>query len=91
MDSVTEDLVWDIVGDRKIQGKDIFSEELIRMKKEKASELIIERILTHRREGAASGVIKMENGKEYAFSDIYSFSEAKGAKVKSINSYVFKI
>lgn len=38
-----------------------------------------------------NGIIKMENGQEYAFSDFYEFTGAKGAKVRSITSYIVRI
>ena len=90
-ESVTDKIVWNIIGDKKIEGKEKFTEELKKMEKEKASELILDRILTHGKEGAVSGIIKMQNGKKYAFSDFYEFSGAKGTKVKSITSYVIGI
>lgn len=89
--SVTDKIVWNIVGDRTIEGKEKFTEELEKMKMEKVSELILDRILTHGKEGAVSGIMKMENGKKYAFSDFYEFSGAKGAMVKSITSYIIGI
>lgn len=91
IDSVTDYIVWNIIGDKKIEGKEKFSEELEKMKKKKASELRLDRILTHGKEGAVSGIIEMQDGKKYAFSDFYEFSGAKGAKVKSIISYVIGI
>ena len=90
-ESVTDKIVWNIIGNKKIEGKENFTEELGKMKKEKASELILDRILTHGKEGAVSGIIKMQNGKKYAFSDFYEFSGAKGTKIKSITSYVIGI
>ena len=90
-ESVTDKIVWNIIGNKKIEGKENFTEVLEKMEKEKASELILDRILTHGKEGAVSGIIKMQNGKKYAFSDFYEFSGAKGTKVKSITSYVIGI
>lgn len=90
-ESVTDKIVWDIVGDKKIEGKEKFTEELEKMKMKKASELILDRILTHGKEGAVSGIMRTQNGKKYAFSDFYEFSGAKAAKVKSITSYVIEI
>ena len=89
--NVTDEIVWNIIGNKKIEGKAKFTEELEKMKSEKVSELIIDQILSHGKEGAASGTIKMQNGKEYAFSDCYKFKGAKGAKIKSITSYVIGI
>lgn len=88
---VSDDIEWDIIGDQKISGKEQFTGKLETLKSEKVSELILDRILTHGKEGAANGIIKMQNGNEYGFSDFYEFTGAKGAKVKSITSYVVKI
>lgn len=90
-ESVTDNIVWNIVGDKRIEGKEKFAAELEKMKERKASELTLDHILTHGREGAASGIIKMQNGRKYAFSDFYEFSGAKGAKIKSITSFVIEI
>ena len=91
VDSVTDDVIWNIIGDKKLDGKKTFEEELEKMKSEKSTELIIDQILSHVKEGAANGIIKMQNGKKYAFSDFYKFKGAKGAKIKSITSYVIEI
>lgn len=90
-ESVTDEIVWNIIGDRKIEGKEKFTEELEKMKSENATELIIDQILSHGKEGATNGIMKMQNGKKYAFSDFYIFKNAKGAKIKSITSYVIGI
>jgi len=80
-ESVADKIVWDIIGEKKIVGKEKFTEHLIKMKAEKASELVLDRILTHGKEGAVNGIMKMQNGKKYAFSDFYDFNGAKGSKV----------
>lgn len=91
LERVTDDIIWNIIGDKKITGKEKVREELENMKTQKASELILDRILTHGKEGAASGIIKMQNAKKYAFSDFYEFSGAKATKLKSITSFVIEI
>lgn len=91
IESVTDDIVWNIIGDKKIEGKETFAKEFEKMKSKKATELIIDQILSHGKEGASNGIIKMQNGKEYAFSDFYKFKGAKGGQIKSITSYVIKI
>ncbi|MGA9636969.1 nuclear transport factor 2 family protein [Flavobacterium sp.] len=89
--NVTDKIVWNILGDKKIEGKEMFTKELKKMEIEKITELILDRILTHGKDGAVSGIMKMQNGKEYAFSDFYEFSGAKGTIVKSITSYIIKL
>ncbi|OAN64653.1 DNA-binding protein [Balneola sp. EhC07] len=90
-DIVSDDIEWDIMGDQKVSGKEQFTRKLETLKSEKVSELMLDRILTHGKEGAANGIIKMENGNEYAFSDFYEFTGAKGTKVRSITSYIVRI
>ena len=91
LESVTEDIVWDIIGDKKIVGKKDFADELNKMKSKKVSELILHQILSHGKEGAANGIMELQNSKKYAFSDFYQFTGAKGAKIKSITSYAIEI
>ncbi len=80
-----------IIGDRRVEEKEKFTAELEKMKSEKATELIIDQILSPGKEGATNEIMKMQNGKEYAFSDFYKFKRAKGAIIKSITSYVIEI
>ena len=91
IDNVEDAFVWIMIGDKKIKGKENFATELEKMKDTKVSELTIDQILTHGKEGAANGAMKMQNGKQFAFSDFYEFSSAKGAKLKSITAYVIEI
>ncbi|WP_373400068.1 nuclear transport factor 2 family protein [Algoriphagus halophilus] len=90
-DSVTDDIVWNIIGNKKIEGKERFAVELEKMKSKKVSELVLEQILSHGKEGAANGIMKMQDGKEYAFSEFYVFQVAKGTKIKSMTSYVIGV
>jgi hypothetical protein len=90
-ESVTNEIVLNIVGDKKIEGKEKFEKELKRMQGEKASELLLEQILSHGKEGAANGILKTKSGKKYAFSDFYIFQGAKGTRIKSITSYVIGV
>ncbi|SDN09677.1 nuclear transport factor 2 family protein [Kriegella aquimaris] len=91
MENVTDDIVWNIIGERKIVGIEAFTEELEKMQSVKVSELKLDQILSHGKEGAANGVMTMENGKHYAFSDFYVFQSAKGEKVKAITSYCIEV
>jgi len=90
-ESVTDNIVWNIIGDKTIEGKEKFTEELEKMKPRKVSELVLEQILSHGREGASNGIMKMQDGKKYAFSDFYKFKGAKGIKITQITSYIVKV
>lgn len=90
-ESVTDDIVLSLVGDKKIVGIKSFTEELEKMKTMKVKELKIEQILSHGKEGAANGILKMQDGKSYAFADFYAFQGAKNVKIKMLTSYVIGI
>ena len=40
------------------------------MKSEEVSALVLEKILLHGKEGATNWIIRVHNGKKYAFSDL---------------------
>lgn len=90
-DSVAEDIAWNMVGDKTIEGKSNFIESLEEMKENLVSELAIDKIVTHGKEGAVNGTLKMENGKTFAFADIYEFRGAKGTQLQSMVSYIIEI
>jgi len=90
-ENVTDDIAWNIIGDRKIEGIKAFTAELEKMQSVKASELILNQILSHGKEGAVNGLMTMENGNRYAFSDFYIFQSTKGEKVKAITSYCIEV
>lgn len=91
IDNVSDDITWNIVGDKFIQGKNDFAEALKDMKNKAVVELTIHNIITHGKEGAVNGTLILENEEQYAYCDVYQFSGAKGANLKSIQSYVIEI
>ncbi|WP_215223678.1 nuclear transport factor 2-like protein [Echinicola shivajiensis] len=91
IEGISDEIIWNIIGDKKITGKENFEGELPNMKTNKVAELALHQILSHGKEGAVNGTMKMQNGKQYAFSDFYQFSSAKGNMIKSITSYIIEI
>lgn len=89
MESVSDTIIWDIVGNNKIEGKENFAKELEKIKK--IAELTLLQILSHGKEGSANGLIKQQDGEEYAFSNFYKFIGAKGSLIKSITTYLIKL
>lgn len=85
--SVTEEIVWNIIGETKAEGKENFICELKKRISVEVQELIIEQVLSHGKEGAVNGEFKLDNGKSVAFSDFFIFQGAKGTKIKTITSY----
>ncbi|TDL99638.1 MAG: DNA-binding protein [Flavobacteriaceae bacterium] len=89
-ESVIDEIIWDIIGDKTISGKKDFVTEITKIKNKKITELTLTQILSHGKDGAVNGLIKMEEGKRIAFSNFYLFQGAKGDKIKSITSYLIE-
>ncbi|MCB0661588.1 MAG: nuclear transport factor 2 family protein [Saprospiraceae bacterium] len=85
-----DNICWTLVGNEPIIGKENFIAALREMSDNKASELTITSILTHGKEGAIQGIMKMDDGNEFGFADFYEFTSAGAKKVKSITSYVLQ-
>ncbi|MBU5443107.1 nuclear transport factor 2 family protein [Paenibacillus sp. MSJ-34] len=92
IENMTEDVIWNIVGGKRIQGKERLVEALKQMKNSKITELEISNIITHGYTGSANGIMRLGNNKSYAFCNVYLFnSSAKNAKIKEITSYVIEV
>ncbi len=91
MNSVTEDVSWQVVGQEYYEGKAAFETVLQGMTIQPVESLLVDSIITHGREGAAAGTIRFKDGREYGYCDVYKFSGAKGDKIKSITSYVIEL
>jgi hypothetical protein len=90
LNSVTDDIVWSIVGDRVVTGKKSYAVALNKILKTNVEELTLFQILSHGKEGAVNGAIKTKNGDVLEFSEFYTFKGAKGDKIKSITTYLVK-
>lgn len=86
-----DDIIWTLVGDAPIQGKEQFANALRRMAGNKATELTIHTILTHGKEATVNGEMVMADGKRYGFSDFYIFTSAGAKIIQSITSYVISL
>lgn len=88
---VSDDITWDMVGDKVIHGKAQFLESLEQMADVVVTELHIKDIITHGNVGSAHGTLTFDDGAIYAFCDVYKFgSFSKNAKIKEITSYVIR-
>lgn len=84
---MSEDIVWNMIGNKTLEGKDAVTEMLRTMEGEKARDLTIHTIITHGDTAAANGVMKFERT-TIAFCDIYKFSGHENtAKIKELTSY----
>ncbi|MEQ9468426.1 MAG: nuclear transport factor 2 family protein [Ekhidna sp.] len=89
INSVSDDIHWIIYGDKEIQGKEAFRNEMNIMKDYTADELQIHHILTHGKEAAISGEMKMGN-RTYAFCDLYEFTSAGSQEIRGMKTYIIK-
>ena len=92
MNWMTDDVVWDIIGNKRIQGKVAFENELDQMKKDREVQQIrIENIITHGNTGSVNGTLILDDKQSVAFCDVYNFRGfGKNSKIKFITSYVIK-
>uniref|UniRef100_UPI00404A9EDF nuclear transport factor 2 family protein n=1 Tax=Fulvivirga sp. TaxID=1931237 RepID=UPI00404A9EDF len=91
LNSVTDDIVWNVVGWKLTEGKDSYSKELKKMLSNDTKGLTIHQILSHGKEGAINGTIETETGDVIEFSEFYVFQGAKGDKIKSIITYLIQV
>ena len=90
-EKVTDEIEYHIIGKKKITGKMNFINEIENQFRKKTKELVIEQILSHGKEAASHGIMKMDDGKNHAFSNFYKFNNAKGEKIKSITNFTIQL
>jgi hypothetical protein len=89
LDSVADDIRWNIVGETPIRGKDALQETIESIPQEsEVTEITIYHVATHGKVGATNGTTKRKNGRTYDFCSVYEFSNTKGTNVREITSYV---
>jgi len=90
LNSVTDDIRWNMVGGKVVEGKVAFAKALAQHAKHKALELSVGHVMTHGIAGAVNGVLKFKGGVSQAFCDVYEFNGVKGTIIKEITSYVIE-
>lgn len=87
IDHASNDIVWEIYGDKTIKGKADFSKEVMAMAGCLADELTIHHIITHGKEAACNGEFVIGE-KRYAFTDVYVFVSAGKKTIEKMYSYI---
>ena len=87
LDHVSDDIVWNMVGDKEVRGKMSMRSEMESMMVGQASAMVLYSVITHGREAAANGEFHYPGGEKIAFCDVYQFTKTTGNSVKSITSY----
>jgi limonene-1,2-epoxide hydrolase len=92
LDSIADDIYWEMVGNSVVQGKAEAKKMVETMLDGSIAELTIENIITHGDSGAVNGVMKFVDGTTFAFCDVFTFtSHAKDAKIKKLSAYLIEI
>lgn len=85
IDSLTvPELVWLHIGKKSVEGQDAVLSAI--RKSGPATEVAIEKVVSHGRAGAANGIIT-RGGKRAAFCRMFEFNNMKCTHVKSISTY----
>jgi hypothetical protein len=89
LDSVADDIHWNIVGETPIRGKDALKEAIDSIPQDcEVTEITINHVVTHGKVGAVNGIIKRKNDRTYDFCSVYEFCNTKGTNVRDITSYI---
>lgn len=92
MDWMTDDVLWEIIGQQVIKGKGDFEKALNQMKDRQVRQLLIHNIITHGNTGSVNGTLILHDKQSIAFCDVYRFRGfGKNSKIKAITSYVIAL
>lgn len=91
---VAEDIVWEMVGQFVVHGKEEMRKELDKMVADgnpDFKEVIVENIITHGKSGAMNGRMIGEDF-EYVFADVYEFDKAgPNGKINKLTAFVIEL
>jgi len=86
---VAEDVVWELVGEGTIRGRDGMRAWLESMFGKRARRAEFEHFITHGKVAAVNGSYEMESGSRFRFSDIYEFAGNRNdSPIVNYTSYV---
>ncbi|MGP4071148.1 nuclear transport factor 2 family protein [Piscibacillus sp. B03] len=95
LESVTEDVRWEMVGDDMIVGKEALKEALGGMNTNDTFKLNIHNTITHDTAASVNGVITFTTregeDKKYGFCDVYKLDSVESGKIKELTSYVVEM
>lgn len=85
-DLVTEDVQWNIVGEKSIYGRKAVLHEQEAIRSRPILKLTVIHAITHGKSGAVNGEVQYESSTE-GFCFVLDFANAKGTCVRQITSY----
>ena len=91
LDWMTDDIIWEIIGDRVIEGVSDVEKVLNEWSIREISLLRIHNIITHGNTASVNGVLLLNDKETIDFCDVYNFRGfGKNSKIKKITSFVIK-
>lgn len=95
LNNMSEDIVWNFVGEKIIQGKDEVREFLEPMSRIKTLEMELLQIISREQSAAGNGRMKIKEPsgeiKSFGFADFYEFDGSKVPRISKMTSYVVAI
>ncbi len=88
LNGITEDIFWNIVGRRQVAGKSNLIEAFRKLAKRETTRIAIFHVISNGKAGAVSGCVKLNSGRSIESCDMFEFTSAKGARVRTITSYL---
>ena len=92
IDCTTDDIIWIMVGDKTIRGKEELTVSMNEMQGASGLQLKIDSVIINEDRAAVDGSMSMEdkdgNRKTYSFCDLYKFRNDGDLKIAELRSYV---
>lgn len=92
LEFVSDDIVWDLVGEGRIEGREGMRTWLRSMSGKRARRVELKQVITHGRAAAVNGSYEMESGKKFEFCDVYEFTSTRNdSPIRHYTSYVVRV
>jgi hypothetical protein len=92
LEFVAEDIVWELVGEGRIEGREGMRAWLRSMAGKKAKRVELKHFITHGRVASVNGSYEMESGSKFEFCDVYEFAdETDGSPIRRYTSCVVRV
>lgn len=88
---VSEDIKWNIIGDRVVEGKENFANYIREMASQDPMDFSLNTTIHQDLQAVLEGQVTSSEGKVYAFCDIYTFDGIDSDKISSLISYVIEV
>lgn len=92
---VTDDVVWELVGEATLTGKEEVKNLLEPMRGVVAEEHLAETIITQGNQAIVQGTMVMPDGKgnkkRYAFSDMYTFRDETSEQIQALKAFLIEL